>query len=598
MGREMSIVSFLSAVSSQAREGWSKAQKSPLLCCIIAAALTVAACGLLVLNSDYSGPDDDLGIAMALSGLYPESGLCLFVNALLAKIIFFMNSTFPSLNWFLIIERSPTAASFFALTYLMLRHVPFHVSVPVLGVIAYFILPECIIGANFTVVAALCIAAGEMCFFVALVKRSLGAGTAGLFLVFVGYMWRGLMLLLSTPFLALAFIALLVRCRSKMIGETKKLLARTVAAVLCVGIAVGGAFAYDQIAWAQPGWEDWKEFNDARYPLVDYPMKDYEEVAAELDAIGVTRSEYWLMTHWVTADPDFFTAEKMQQVGEIACETAGDRSLAAAFAEEGIRLVKSILFTCCLMGIAIVVGATGGRRAAIIAGFSMVGAFLACVVFRYTGRLPLRVEYSVWLYSLLPCVMAVLSLGEPSFGGDGRRKLNASGKLSLCLGVLITLFCCGSLVVKWAPLFDASRIDQFDSQSHRVEGNALVKTFTEPGTVFVWDATSFAQIEVELQYHYLPPASFMDSTVMAGGWTQGSPFLRAHNEKLGVPNPLKALIDRPDTFFVTRRKDAIENVLEHLRQRYDSNASYEIVDRVALPDKEKDPLLVVRFSSQ
>ena len=204
----------------------------------------------------------------------------------------------------------------------------------------------------------------------------------------------------------------------------------------------------------------------------------------------------------------------------------------------------------------------------------------------------------MWLYSLLTCVMGVLSLGEPSFGGDGRRKLNASGKLSLCLGVLITLFCCGSLVVKWATLFDASRIDQFDSQSHRVEGNALVKTFTEPGTVFVWDATSFAQIEVELQYHYLPPASFMDSTVMAGGWTQGSPFLRAHNEKLGVPNPLKALIDRPDTFFVTRRKDAIENVLEHLRQRYDSNASYEIVDRVALPDKEKDPLLVVRFSSQ
>lgn len=67
--------------------------------------------------------------------------------------------------------------------------------------------------------------------------------------------------------------------------------------------------------------------------------------------------------------------------------------------------------------------------------------------------------------------------------------------------------------------------------------------------------------------------------------------MRAHNKKLGVPNPLKALIDRPDTFFVTRRKDAIENVLEHLRQRYDSNASYEIVDRVALPDKEKDPLL-------
>lgn len=593
----MSTVSLLSAISSRTKGGWSRARESPLLCCAIAATIAFAACGLLVLNSDYSGPDDDLGIAMALSGLYPESGLCLFVNALLAKVVFYLNSTFPSLNWFLIIERSSTVASFFVLTYLMLRHIPLRVSAPVLGVIAYFILPKCIIGANFTVVAALCIAAGEMCFFVALVRRSLGAGVIGLPLVFMGYMWRGLMLLLSTPFLVLAFVVLLVRYRNEMSGEVGRLFGRAVIAILCVGVAVGGAFAYDRVAWSQPGWEDWREFNNARYPLVDYPVKDYEEIADDLDAIGVTQSEYWLMTHWVTADPDFITAEKMQRVGDVACETAEDRSLPAAFAEEGIRLAKSFLFTCCLVGIAVVASVAGGRRAALAAGLSMVGAFLACVVFRYTGRLPLRVEYSVWLYSLLPCVISVLSLGSLREGEPARER-DVGGKLGFGLSVLVALFCCASLMVKWVPSFDVSRIDQFESGSERVENNELIKSFSRPGTVFVWDATSFAQIEVELQYHYLPPASFMDSTVMAGGWTQGAPFLHAHNEKLGVPNPLKALLDRPDTFFVTRRKDAILNILEYLRQRYASNAGYEIVDRVALPDKEKDPLLVVRFSSQ
>ena len=150
-------------------------------------------------------------------------------------------------------------------------------------------------------------------------------------------------------------------------------------------------------------------------------------------------------------------------------------------------------------------------------------------------------------------------------------------------------------VLKWAPTFNAERIDQFEKSSAFVESNDLVQRFTEPGVVYVWDTTTFTQLEKQLKYRHLPPASFMGSTTFMGGWTQGSPLVRAHNAEIGIPNPIRGLIDRPDTYFVTRRKEAIEQLTRYLREHYSKDAKAEVVDEVPLSEKGADPLLVVRF---
>lgn len=87
----------------------------------------------------------------------------------------------------------------------------------------------------------------------------------------------------------------------------------------------------------------------------------------------------------------------------------------------------------------------------------------------------------------------------------------------------------------------------------------------------------------------------MGSTTFMGGWTQGSPLVRAHNAEIGIPNPIRGLIDRPDTYFVTRRKEAIEQLTRYLRGHYSKDAKAEVVDEVPLSEKGADPLLVVRF---
>ncbi|WP_304425657.1 hypothetical protein [uncultured Adlercreutzia sp.] len=558
--------------------------------------ITLVVNGLLILNGTTNGPDDDLGIAMALSGLYPESGQCLFTNALLNNIVFSLNSAMPDVNWFLVIERSSSAAAFFVACYLLLRYVPLQVALAILGLVSYFVMPRCTAGANFTVVAAMCVFSGELCFCVGIYHRKLVPCIAGCLLVVLGYLWRALILALSAPFLALAFFALVWTCRKEGGGALRSLGTRTAASICVVGLLVGGAYFYDQSVWEQPEWATWQSFNSARYELVDYPTLPYEDVDEELAAAGVSESDYWLMTNWITADPEFMTTERLQAVGEIAREPQAERSFLEALGAECLHLLTAFLFTGYLILLVVVVALAGGRRAVVISVLSVLGAFAACVLFRYTGRLPMRVEYSVWLFSLLP--LAVSLFGPVSSGVTGCMESSwRKWRASALLAALLVVLCSLGMLIKWAPTFNVAEARQFEAQSQSIAQERLIQRFTKPGTVFVWDTTSFMQIERELGYRCLPPREMLESTAMAGGWTQRAPFVEAHNAAVGASNPLKSLIERPDTYFVSRRGKAVDFLLQYLREHYNESTTYEIVDKVPPLDEGESPILVVKYSA-
>lgn len=157
-------------------------ESRPVAPCVAAAfALTLFVVGVLVLNDDYRGPDDDLGISIVLSGLYPDGGQCLFTNAVLNGIIYQLNIALPELNWFLVIERLAVTVAFFSFCYILLRHAPLGLSLACIGFVAYFIMPKCTLGSNFTVVAALCIVAGELCCCSGIMRKAPSSCVAGTF---------------------------------------------------------------------------------------------------------------------------------------------------------------------------------------------------------------------------------------------------------------------------------------------------------------------------------------------------------------------------------------------------------------------------------
>ena len=69
---------------------------------LFALILTVVLITLMTLTNRYAGgSDDDWAISLALSGRYPNSGLCLFVNAAVSQVTVALNELFPAFNWFL-----------------------------------------------------------------------------------------------------------------------------------------------------------------------------------------------------------------------------------------------------------------------------------------------------------------------------------------------------------------------------------------------------------------------------------------------------------------------------------------------------------------
>lgn len=579
--------------------------------CLVAAILfTVALSVLLVMNDVGRGPDDDLGIAMVLSGLYPDSGQCPFTNALLNDCIYALNLTVPTINWMLVIERLSAAVALFAAVYGLLRYGPWGVSLAVIGFISFLVYPLCTVSANFTAVGALCVFSGEMFVALSVLRRCPTQAAAGIGLMALGFMWRANVLLLSLPFFFAACGVLLLSLRKKNRSpQWRGRLMIVGACVTCILVVVGALSLYNHAVWSKPELARWSDYSQARSRLCDYPVKPYDEIASELDDLGVSENDYWCMTHWITADPDFFTVERLRAVADVAAKDAGKTVPGALKSEARSLLTKRVALLAGLILMTIVICLRGGRKAAVLLVLSGALCFTVCIYFRYIGRFPVRVEYSAWMFALLPSVVYFFARSFPSapsaLSGEGVSRLSSrSGRChraATAIGGAALALACGTLAVWYGPTLSARSVAQFEQESTFAASRPLIEMFQEVEGVSIWDPYSFPFVERELLYRCLPPRSFMEHTTFAGGWTAGSPLMARHNEELGVSNPLRSLAERSDVRFVTSKKAAAKHVRCYLREHYAPHIKMRIERKIPVASQKKNgdnrTLYVVSFQA-
>lgn len=561
---------------------------------LLAFILTLFVNGLLVLNNAYNGPDDDLGISTALSCYYPNAGLCLFTNGLLNHFVVSLGQLFPFINAFLAVERATTLMAFFAVAYLAFRSLPFGVAAGIEGFISLIIMPACTVASNFTVVAAFCLFGGCLSFCYGIHQKRASALVVGCLFMTLGFMWRQNIAIMCVPFFILCLIALLIafgqRQKPNRAISAKWMGAGIALLALCLvpPIASNAMLANNQ------DWVSWKEYSDARSSLVDYPTKPYDEVEDSLTAIGVSEADYLCMVNWITADPDVITPEKMREVQSVANDKQRS-SLARALTSELKSLAKNKQMSLLLFAVAVLAIALAPRRSFAITLISLLMAFAACVILRYSGRCPTNVQYSAWLLSLLPVAICTLQHSKaPSAPTDNAMQSKLAAAINL-VGAFMLIGCLSLLLTKWGATFDVGRFDQFEKNSNLAKNSSLIQRFSSEGDVYIWDPGSYVPVERDLKYRFLPPDEFFESNTFAGGWTQGSNFMKAHNEQLGVPNPMSSLVERPHTYFVTKNTQLINSICDYLQQHYGKQVSYEIVDAVTPADGPE--LYVVQFNS-
>lgn len=63
-----------------------------------------------------------------------------------------------------------------------------------------------------------------------------------------------------------------------------------------------------------PGFIEW---NRARSSVMDYEMPDYHEYEKEYLNIGLSENDYYLLNTWNNFDPDFFTADRYEDLEKL-----------------------------------------------------------------------------------------------------------------------------------------------------------------------------------------------------------------------------------------------------------------------------------------
>ena len=543
--------------------------------------------------------NDDFYMAMALSGVWGQNeGLCLFINALMSQIIFFLNTAVPVGNWYALLELLTAFLSLSTLIYLLLTRVSLPYASMVTMAALAFTIPGVTWESNFTFVSILSIGAGGMAILMSLREQRHRASLVVLGLAFLclGYIWRYEVFLLCIPAFGIAALVYVLSDGRRDLTVPKSL-ARLWPFFVALCLA-GACFAYDVMAWQQEPWRDWVEFSNARSLLFDYPLKDYEEIADELNALGVSENDYAMLDMSITDDPDFFTTDLVEDVAEVATiDLFTPQRLAVSVESYFTRTFVDVRFLVILaLAIVVALATTRGPTRRRIFAF-MVLALVLSIVFAVIGRIPHRVHYPIWLFSFIAASLFVPRVAVPR-SGHARDDVVRTGAARAVVGIASSA---GVLAVSVAII----AFSAMNFSAERLEATYMPRTFEPDSTVIayldehpenVYAFSTCRDIRFSYMLRGLPDHDVAYRMPSFGGWVSRAPYREEANRELGMTNMLKDLVDNDSALLIWRGKDNPDILLTYLREHYYPNCTYELVDRIE-SDSTQATLRVYKFSA-
>lgn len=537
--------------------------------------------------------DDDYAISVALSGLLPDSGLCLFVDAALSRLVLALGGILHGVNVFMLVLYAVTFLAAGALVYEMLtRGRSMGLVLAALGSVMLLALPACTFHDNFSNVSAFAFMVGGTLVIMEATEDepSYPLCVIGVVLGVCGFALRFYSALVSSTFLAVLLVARLhsfVRSRPKMGFPAARVAWLVVPLVLC-----GALFAYDAAAWSEPEWAQWKTLNEYRSLLVDYPMPSYDEVADEVNQMGLSEIDYEFATSFRSGDVEVFTPDVMRALSELADKNGqaplfGPGGMAQEFLD-GITSSWPVVLALLVMVMCMVVSWKCLSRIERVGGLAMLAlAFAECAFLVFVGRYLDRVSSFIWC----DAVLGIGALACCSHGWSSRDAANGRASRLLkapetWLGAAVAVFSCLLIVVQAAPL-SPSNVGQavgYDRESRLKQSPIASYVSEHDEDIFVFDAVTGTKYEEDHSLRLLPSADDCSRVLFFGGWSTGSPYSRAMNEQVKTGNPLKALVEDERVKLVAAFEDMPDEVEQYLEYHYYDDVRYRLVGTIAAND--------------
>ena len=316
---------------------------------LIITAFSIAGLGFIFgcLFRNAYGLLDNYFISLVINRIYDIDNYCLHIHPILCFFLGKLSDLMPFADVFLLFMRIVLFSETVWLSYLLLSSTeskPKRI-INVLFVL-FLILSLNLYTENYTVYASSLIFTGLLTLLLALhndknVFIHLPIGTL---FVCLGFMTRYQTGLLLVPFLLLEIITTLIDHRNNLQLYIKKYIRYFAPCIiLCIIL-----FVSMTLVKTSDKYSDGFAYDNARVAVLDYPMKEWEEVSSDIP--DVTKTEYTAATGWILADTEIINTSLFEKIAEVGSKTQYSLSLkgiASAFAEMFGLLFKNKIIAIC-----------------------------------------------------------------------------------------------------------------------------------------------------------------------------------------------------------------------------------------------------------
>lgn len=565
----------------------------------------------------YCSGIDGYLISMVSNGCYSENNYCMFIHPLVSYVCGKLSRVLPYADCYTLIIMSFMVFSLFLLYYLIFSHVrkSYKRVVLILMVICYVFSTCNGLTMRFTLQAGFCMFVGLLLLSMAFHDENKKYIIPGVLCCMFGCMIREQAAVTLLPFFGLLLLYELLANKYTWKVFFSKCVKYTWLAVACISIL----FLTNTLFYNQAEYTESIEYNNARSALVDYPIKEWENVKDK--ATGYSENDYYAVTHYIWEDSDIIDSEYLYGLSSIANNNffvrVGEIStvqskivftLKTILSTVGVNAVKMVWFEVGLVIILLSVYLFLKHKdlwVRLVLIFNLMGYFVIITFFALLGR-------EVALKELL-LAGNLLVLFYLTFVLNGAKERASNYKWNILKVVLLVYIAFQPFIgQKWfspvwggvrfaseCNLIESSKVDALEKDLYGIykgipfldgNRNSLIEMFSvrkpskmgfmledigEKDELYIWNVGDYDEELSGLQRNNkLPSKSLLSHHVAMGEWVSGQIYFNEHLEGIGARNLMKSLLDRPDTYYVGKNEKV---VCQWLREHYSENIKIEHV---------------------
>ena len=367
---------------------------------------------------------DDFVMELLASGAFtgkPDFHL-MFSSCLWGRLLVFLYGLNPAVNWYYFMQAIVCLLSFIAVSFCFDDRFSFRFSLLLSIVTEVTFAADLYILPQFTKTAAAAIAAGGLLFVSGAVQlpgtpdsvfgQAHGGppeerGQRRIYVKAALYLFLGALLVVSGCLIrhnalyiagihVVIFLGFCAVSCLKSGFSLRQIFLRLLLPACLLAAAVFGLRIANNLEYSKdPEYAFYMDYSYVRAHIVDYPLPDYEEIKGETGDAGISENDYNLIVHWLFADREVFSLEKMQSLLQILDgQRSGSRlsfiRVILRFLGRGIPLYPGTLFCITAAALYIVIRRKIGMPL-IAAGPVMI----SMLIFISMGHAVYRVEFGL-----------------------------------------------------------------------------------------------------------------------------------------------------------------------------------------------------------